>query len=202
MNYNKPWHRLNISIENALKKEFDFKEFYNNSSFAGQPGGLCLFNNQTMHDLFSAPWLAYMKELGLEVGSCNVFYRTPHYIHPQAHVDTFRDFRPTLYGLNWTLDANDDSDMVWYDPPQDVGEFALASGIKTKLYDMKLIQDYELSRVCIGNQLTLVNVTYPHNVIVRERERWAISVRLTPEANAGINSWEDAVDKYQSFILN
>jgi len=50
--------------------------------------------------------------------------------------------------------------------------------------------------------LTLVNVTYPHNVIVRERERWAISVRLTPEANAGINSWEDAVDKYQSFILN
>ena len=202
MNYNRPWHRLNVSIENAVRKDFDFKEFYNKSSFAEQPGGIWKFNNQTIHDLFTTQWLTYMTELGLEVGSCTVFYRTPHYVHPQAHVDTFRDFSPTLYGLNFTLDANDDSDMVWYDPPQDVGEFTLAGGIETKLYDMQLIQDYELSRVCIGSQLTLVNVTYPHNIIVRERERWSISVRLTPEANVGINSWADAVDKYQRFILN
>ena len=163
MNYNRPWHRLNVSIENAVRKDFDFKEFYNKSSFAEQPGGIWKFNNQTIHDLFTTQWLTYMTELGLEVGSCTVFYRTPHYVHPQAHV---------------------------------------AGGIETKLYDMQLIQDYELSRVCIGSQLTLVNVTYPHNIIVRERERWSISVRLTPEANVGINSWADAVDKYQRFILN
>jgi hypothetical protein len=67
--------------------------------------------------------------------------------------------------------------------------------------DFETIAKVESEPRLEGKQMTMVNVTYPHNIIVRERERWAFSVRLTPEANSGINTWADAVDKHQHFIL-
>jgi len=201
MDLTRPWHRLNINIDNALHKDFDPAQFYQQSQFAGLPGGVWTFNRSRIGELFSSEWLDYMRSLNMEVGSCVVFYRTPHYVHATAHVDTFADYNAAVYALNWTLDPKDNSDMVWYNPPEDFGYTTVSEGIPTKLWPMEQLVGHEYAKLIVGKQMTMINVTYPHNIIVRERERWAFSVRLTPEANAGINTWADAVDKHQHFIL-
>jgi len=200
VDYKKPWHALNIDISNAVREDFDFQNFYKNSEFNGKLGGVWNVMDHNVDQLLSQKWINSMHSIGLPVKSAMVFFRKPYYIHPAAHVDVFWDGRIVTGAVNWVLDPLDDSEMIWYDVPLDSGQ-SILSPAHTKMlhWDLDSIGDHVLDRRCIAAQPTLGNVGIPHNIIVKSRSRWAISVRFSSET---ADSWREMVDFFSPFIKN
>jgi hypothetical protein len=198
MDYKKPWHVLDINISNAVREDFDFQGLYDKSEYNGKPGGVWNFMNNTIDQLLSQQWIDYMRSIGLPVKSTMVFYREPYYIHPAAHVDVFWGGKIAIGAINWVLDPSDDSEMIWYDVPIDSGQ-SLLTPAQTKYlnWDLDIVKNHVLDRRCIATHPTLVNVGIPHNIIVKSRSRWAVSVRLELDV---VHSWQEMVDYFSSFI--
>jgi hypothetical protein len=199
--YNKQWHVLNINVKNALRSTFNPPEFFAKSEFKDGQVGLWAIHDKDLHEvLFSDEWLEYMESLDLKVGSCLVFYRAPHYIHNEIHVDVYKtDHEPAIYALNWTLEEEDDSEMVWYDIPIETGALDTEL-IPTPYKHWPMDGGYpEIARRSIGNKMTMVNIGLPHNVIVRDKPRWCFSVRMYRKSKP-ITDWKSAVDYFKPFI--
>ena len=206
--YNKNWHTLNIDISTALRDTFDPDAFYEQSEFKGKPAAVWEFRNEELRKIFTDEWLLHMELLDLKIASCMIFHRQPYYIHPEIHVDAYKTHTPVVYALNWALEENDDSEMIWYDIPSDT---ALSDQVNPKSYEkwwMDLIPppfkcwpmdgNYpELERRAISNIMTLVNVSIPHNVIVNKKPRWCFSVRM----HKPISNWREAVEYFKPFII-
>lgn len=192
---------LDINIENALNKTWNREQFRLDSEFADSPIGLWFINQDQLPTIFSDSWLADMTQLGLDIGSCLIFYRQPHYLYPNVHVDMYKETgKPAIFALNWVIDPNDDSEMIWYDDTPPTGN-SQSTPVNTTYLNWP-IEDFKnitYQSRCIGNQLTLVKVGIPHNVIVREKARWVISVRF-PRSSHKIETWEDAVNYFKPFI--
>jgi len=198
MDYKKPWHVLDIDITHAVREDFDFQNLYSKSEFDGKPVGIWNFMNHNVDQLLSQKWIDYMHSIGLPVKSAIVFFREPYYIHPGAHVDVFWDGRIVTGALNWVMDPMDDSEMIWYDMPLDSGQFLLTPAETKYLnWDLDSVENHVLDRRCIAKRPTLVNVGIPHNIIVKSRSRWAISVRLE---SGVVDSWQEMVDFFSPFI--
>ena len=113
----RPWYRLNIDISNAVRADFDFDKLYTDSEFANKPAGLWQFNSKTLTNLFNDSWIDYLKSTGFPITGAMLFYRAPYFIHPQAHIDVRATGIKSIYGVNWVINDNDDSEMIWYDTP-------------------------------------------------------------------------------------
>jgi hypothetical protein len=198
MDYKKPWHVLDIDISNAVRKNFDFQNLYSKSEYNGKPAGIWNFMHNTVDQLLSQQWIDYMHSIGLPVKSAMVFFREPYYIHSGAHVDVFWNGEIAIGAINWILDPMDDSEMIWYDVPLDSGQ-SLLTPAQTKYlhWDLDSVENHVLDRRCIAAQPTLVNVGIAHNIIVKSRSRWAISVRLE---SGVVDSWQEMVDFFSPFI--
>lgn len=197
----KNWYRLNIDVSNALKKDFNF----DNLKKKHESNPVSLFFFPTSDELFNQEWLEYMKSIDLEVYTTLIFYRVSNYKHDQAHIDIDEIDNPErpycIYGINWVLDPDDDSEMIWYDPintPAAVDRMPQFSNLPNYHWPLEDVEAGENTRLTIGRQPTLVNIGVPHNVETFEKERWSISVRIK-EKNQ-IKSWNDAVEYFQSFI--
>lgn len=195
----KPWHTLNINISNAIKSDFDFKNLYNNSVFSKEQLGLWFYSNDNLEKLFNTQWLEYMKSIDLEVGCCIVFYRKPNYYRDEVHLDILDSGIPSVCALNWILDPDDDSEMIWYENTVPLPPFIKLpdNDIRYLSWPLSDFTDKEIARHTIGNQLTLVNVGIPHNVQVKNAERWCISIRLK---NKIMKDWNHAVETFSKFI--
>jgi hypothetical protein len=92
--------------------------------------------------------------------------------------------------------------MVWYKKPEVLpaaidyiskgGEQAMPH------YQFDISTLEESDRAVIGNQLTLVRVDTPHNIIVRDNARLVISLRFGFD---NFTTWEQAVDFFEKFII-
>jgi hypothetical protein len=199
--YKQNWHVLNVDVSRALRDTFNPTEYYNNSEFKDKPVGLWAIHDTELHTIFSDEWLAYMESINLKVGSCLMFYRQPHYIYPEIHVDVYKtDHEPAIYALNWTLEEDDDSEMVWYDIPIETGSLDTHL-IPTPYKWWPMSDEYpEIERRAVGNKMTIVNIGLPHNIIVRDKPRWCFSVRMYRRSKP-ITDWKSAVDYFKPFIL-
>jgi len=198
MNYKKPWHVLNLDISNAVREDFDFENLYSKSEYNGKSAGIWNFMHNTVDQLLSQQWIDYMYSISLPVKSAIVFFREPYYIHQEAHVDMFWNGQVAIGAINWVLDPLDDSEMIWYDVPLDTGQSLRTPTVVNYLrWDLDSVENHVLDRRCIAKLPTLVNVGIPHNVIVRSRSRWAVSVRLDLQL---VHSWQDTVDHFSPFI--
>ncbi len=200
---NKPWYTLDIDVSNAIRPGFDFNKFFNESKFKGGPYGIWFIDKHELLDYFSEEWLAMMSEKDLAPGSCMIFYRSPHFVYPNVHVDlSIKTQKPITYGLNWVLDPSDDSEMIWYpetnfEPEQKVTP---ADNLYHAWPNEKFKDEPFVSK-CIGNNLTLVNPGIPHTIIVGDRPRWAFSLRFPNNKNNGsITDWQSAVEYFKPFI--
>lgn len=199
----KPWYTLNVDVKNAIRKDFDFKKFFESSKFAGTPWGHWFFDKDELSDVFSSEWLQYMEHLDLMPGSCMLFYRKAHWQYADPHVDVEpKTQKPSIYGLNWVIDPDDDSEMIWY-PPASCAPIvnAAESGGIYHLWPVEIFAGQPIVYKCIGNNLTLINPAMPHTVIVNEKERWAFSLRFPHNKNNGsIIDWASAVEYFKPFI--
>lgn len=198
VDYKKPWHVLSLDISNAVREDFDFQNLYSTSEYNGKSAGVWNFINHNVDQLLSQQWIDNMHSIGLPVESAMVFFRKPYYIHPAAHVDVFWDGKIVAGAVNWVLDSMDDSEMIWYNLSLDSGQILLTPAQTKYLnWDLDSVENHVLDCRCIGNQPTLVNVGIPHNIIVKSRSRWAISVRLKSGA---VGSWQEIVDFFSPYI--
>jgi hypothetical protein len=201
----KHWYRLNLNVANAIRQDVNLNELFNNSRFKHEMVGFWSFHGADLDNILTTNWLAYMKSLNLEIESCLIFYRKPDYTHFEIHTDVSKiDFNPSIYALNWTLDPKDDSEMVWYNIPLESGELNIEFPITPyKTWDFEKFKNMEVERKIIGNNMMLVDVATPHNIITYKKERWAFSVRLKRQVNKinPITNWNDTVEYFKQFIV-
>jgi len=197
----KPFYQLDIDISQALNPELDLIGLKKEANDAVH---IWRIPHEKLPDVFDQDWLEYMRGMGLDVGSCLIFYRDAYYLHPSVHIDIHKPTgTPSHYAINWVLDPHDDSDMIWYTwPTEDSGTFDNTPADTPYLgWDIDKFTGQEIYRHTIGNQVTLVNTSMPHNVETKTKSRWAFSVRFKREDNNGAgHSWEKGVDFFQKYM--
>ena len=196
----KPWYTLNVDISNAVREDFNFNSLYTNSKFANKPIGTWSFTNNEINNIVTPEWSTYICNLlGAELTEIMIFYREAHYICPEAHVDVRSGGDISIYALNWVLNKNDDSEMVWYDAPLSTARFKkLEENVVYRYWPLTEVQHNELTRRSIKNIPTIVNVGIAHNIIVNKYPRWVISARFRFSENT--KSWDDTIQFYKKFI--
>lgn len=201
MNYQQPWQELTVDVSTAVRKDIVLENLLSNSEYASQPGGIWRFGYDTVDQFLSTDWIAQMHNIGILIQTALVFYRTPYYVHPNAHIDIMTTSnKPAIAAINWTMDAQDDSDMIWYNIPPIPPEHATTSAdTKYQHWLLDQIAPYEIARKTIGTTPTLVRTGIPHNVETRSRSRWCVSVRCR---NIELMSWQDTVDYFKPWIKN
>jgi hypothetical protein len=208
MNYQQPWQQLDIDISNAIRKDFDFADLLAKSQFAGQPAGLWHFKNDDVDKILDPQWMTAIHDQGIPVKNAMVFYREPFYIHPEAHIDVRWNNTPCIAAINWTLDLLDDSEMVWYNEPPVPSEMVYLNRQPSEIdttpaatkylsWPLHEIKPYWVACKTIGTVPTLVRTGTPHNIIMRSRPRWAISVRYEDKH---LSNWQETVDFFKPWI--
>lgn len=203
INYDRPWHVLDIDVSNAVK--LNFNRFLSQSEYANKPGALWNFKDDNLTDLFNQQWLNYFSSLGFNIRNVLLFYQSSGYMHPVAHIDYvgMQNPTPAIYALNFVASPNDDSKMVWYNQPDRPGVRGTDANFENpqnhyEFWPIESLVGKEIAHRRIGNQLTLVSTGQIHNIIVGKQPRWAVSIRLTP--NYQIQTWRDAVTCFSPFI--
>jgi hypothetical protein len=199
--YLRPWHRINLSTEKAISANFNTNNFKPKPS---DPIGLWQFNGDEMFEVINKDWLDYVADsLLLPIDQALLFYRPPNLIFPEAHTDVGQvGRRPKSWGMNFIINQDDDSHMVWYDVPEETATLSpklVGKGEGYAFWPLEDVKDKESHRLTIGKQLTLVNIKKAHNVYVGEKARWSVSFRfqIPPE----IYEWEPAVDYFSKFMV-
>lgn len=198
-----PWYKINVDITNAVKSNFNYKQFVKRTSSFN----LRVFDYTDIQTIFNSTWIDYMHSLGFIVCYGVMFVRDPKFDDwKHAHIDTFPDYsvnpddttpRPKVnYALNWVLSPdNDDAEMIWYS-----GDNVADSIIKGS--DCSADNFYEIDRHIIGSQPTLVNSGIFHSVVGGSNDRYAISLRGILPGVSVTCSWEEAVKNFKPFIID
>jgi hypothetical protein len=205
IDYTRPWHVLDIDISNAIRLEFDFDQQLKKSNAVNESIFLWNFADDSLTDLFSSQWLGYIKSLGFEIRNALLFYRAPNYIHQLAHIDYVGTANPVpaIYALNFVINDDDDSCMVWFSRKKQSGIMHTDADYSNpqnhyEFWPMDQLEGCEIDRRCIGRHLTLISTGTVHNIIMGKKPRWAVSIRLV--RNDQINNWTDAVNCFAPWI--
>lgn len=200
MTGDQPWYTLNIDKSHALRKDVDLDRMFNESQFADQPGGVWHWKDTEVHEILNINWIDDMNKLGIPVSNAMIFYRKPFYMHPEAHIDVRWDGTPMIGAINWVLEPNDDSEMVWYDFPPDLPSDGMTlAETKYSSWPLSQIDPYQIASRTIGNTPTLVSTSIPHNVVTRSKPRWCVSVRYKARH---LQTWTDTVKFFRPWINN
>lgn len=182
---NKCWYETTIEFDPFFSKE--------NLPFIGKND--CIKQEgiwkKPLEEIFSKEWISYLKDLPLPLWkNVLLFYRRPHYYAHRGHVDV----QDTSCGLNWIIGGKD-SEMIWYEMPKHDRQIKTSIAgtpyLSWPVSEMKEIERHKLS----NNKLTLVRVDIPHAIVVRNDDRWCISVRTLGKE---FNSWDTTVDYFKS----
>jgi hypothetical protein len=195
----RPWHQLNIETKNAVSLTgTEMIHSWINGVPDHIPGGYWkLYRDNGIEDFFNKDFIEMMDDLDLPIDMMVNFYRKPHYCHPTAHIDGSLT-RKVVFGLNWVWnDHEDNSEMIWYEKPKiDIPVTTTEYG--TAQVDIGTTDLKEIGRHTIGDQMTLVRVDVPHNIIMKDRARFVISIRCRIEE---ISSWQQALEFFDRHIV-
>jgi len=182
MTVDKPWHHLNITTDNAISQK-------GHAYFSGivKNNTPCVLQTKDI-ELFNSDWVKQLCECTQnEVSTLVVFYRPPFYQHAAAHIDL--NLKHALEavdsvvtepaGVNLVYNgANDTSQMVWYHCTEYTEKDVQWAMNHTPYINFDLESLSEMSRCCIGNNVTLVRTDIPHTILMSSEPRLSISVRF------------------------
>lgn len=191
------WRTLNLDISFALRKGLDLVALENDTKRNGLPYGIWHYRSDNLTELLTPEWLEYMDSLGHPMLSAALFYRSPWYNHPEAHIDAYFSGSGPTCAINWVISADDDSKMVWYSVPGEEGQVGVTHGVTYTAWPMDKIKHLQVDERTIGVVPTLVNTREPHNIIMGSSPRWCVSVRGN---NRDYKSWEDALEHFKGLI--
>lgn len=200
MDKQRPWHVLNLDISDALRNDLDLIKMRNTSQTPESPVGIWFFDKDRLGEILTTEWIKRMRSIGIPIWSALVFYRDPYFVHPEVHVDLrwTGDLQPASSAINWVFDPLDDSEMTWYDLPYDTGTLKITPANTRYLsWPMEEAEPHLIASRTIGVTPTLVNTAIAHNIIVKERPRWVVSVRCKDD----VTNWEQALEFYKPWIV-
>jgi hypothetical protein len=224
----KHWARLNISTKDALSldiKEHCFANTDKSDVYIPDHGGIWTFGK----DIFNDAWVDYVQETcpHLTVTGALVFWRTPNYQHPGAHIDvapisspsrvegveyenTFHaanssdsmdkeDFYQVVSSYNFVLDEGDDSAMTWYTPKQNSAE---------DLLELKKFESIHYDEVPLEKLNEVDRCTIGHDNLVMARTNVLHNVHMGNQERWAVcvrcimnwSSWDEAVETMKPWI--
>ena len=126
--------------------------------------------------MFRPEWITDMHRMGIYVAESLVFYRAPGFNTGNAHIDIHQNHprQISTFGLNFVLKGAG-SEMTWFDTPTTKPQ--PSGGGKITYLSWPESELKELDRGHLDEQMSLVRIGVPHNVIMKDEERWCISVR-------------------------
>lgn len=196
----KNFYRLNLDT-NCFKDSLDFDSFLHKIKTREfvEPT-LYPYNLKKENDLISKDWLEYMKDIGLEPRSLIFFYREENYQHWGAHIDlndsTGENDR--VYAVNWTIDPEDQSEMTWYNLPENWREQVEYSMIGSAYAEWPIETLTEVGERCtIGTTPTLVRTDIPHTVFMKDNFRLCLSFRF----DLKFHDWNAVTNYFNPYFL-
>jgi len=184
MNNEHCWYKLNLDISNALRPDFDIQELST---------GIRRFTNA--QDIFTTDWLEYMNSRSMPVNGIMVFNRTSKIgkdmdilAHVDVHIHRKLESAYRAFAVNWVIGGSD-SEMIWYDMPENIPPLSYTPA-STPYLEWPAIELNESDRCCIQSQPTMVRVSVPHAISVKNEPRICISVRT----NGVPDNWDAAVN--------
>lgn len=191
----KCWYRLNLNVEHAISKDWQFPKI------EGLSGGRGIWSFRE-DKIFNPEWIKYMNDVALPIKSSIVFYREPNLVDIGAHIDLLgevgEDTTTTYLGFNWVFGGKG-SEMIWYDVPPGERNIQITSA-GNKFLAWPLTELAEIDRCPIQNVPTLVRVDHPHSISVGNEARWCISARTSMHDM----TWDEAVEhlKTKNIIID
>jgi len=192
----KCWYRLNLNIENAISKDWQFPD---PRQFSGYVGVWSFKADK----IFETDWVKYMNDVALPINRSVVFYREANLVDTEAHVDLVSEVgaptQSTHFGFNLVF-GGAGSEMIWYDLPPGEKNIKLVPG-NNKILSWPIKDLVEIDRCSImPNEPTLVRTDYPHSLSVGNESRWCISARTSIHDL----TWDEAVEhlKTQNIIID
>ena len=194
----KNWYRTDIKFDKSAISEFGqakIKELKEE----GIANGASLRNLYLPENpVFTDEWMSYIRSMGLEPMVALMFYRTPHFQYPDAHIDGGRK-RKIIMGLNW-VEGEDDSKMIWYDMPRleyKPDMETIIGHVFNYPYNPADLTENEAATIGNSSTLALVRTDIPHNIWMGANPRLSISVRFWDN----YKNWDDAVEFYKDHII-
>ena len=203
MTIDRPWYYFTISTAGAVSEQG--KDFFDN---------LILDNNFMIKEtkdfcFLDREWLEYLSDSIENIPtSAMIFFRPAGHQTPKAHIDVNTAYIKSTGDLSFPPCAinllyqghKDDSEMIWYQRPQNIGSYIDFTDVGTAYInvDPQLVE--EVSRCCIGNHLTLVRTDIPHNILMKNSARLCYSIRF--KWNGWKNhSWEGMVQQCSKHLI-
>ena len=203
--YNKNWHTLSIDNSNAINPNFVFDNLLIDAEYVDRKQhSVWGFNGDELTTIFTEQWLAYMKSINLEVDAMLIFYRKPHFIDFEAHIDyMYNNNTYPSVAINWVLPGDENSEMIWYETPADADQKPhniTPTGHGHTFSCWPVVELNELERYSIGSRPVAVRVDIPHSIAVYDHARWSITARCkTPPS---VVSWKEIVEFIKPLIIN
>lgn len=193
---------LNIDATNALRHDLDLEDLKNTVT-NNDPVKSWTLRKEKLLDIYNKDWLDHIESIAGKIVGSLIFWRAPNYFDDKLHIDMKPDpLEVAKWGLNFGVDNNDNSDMIWYEPNSkeflDRGTTKFTSnGSPYRVWSLEEFEGYEAARKKIGQKLVLINTSIPHTIETFNKERWGFSLRTSDMAKL---NWEDVTVKFQNFI--
>jgi hypothetical protein len=132
----KPYYRTSISVDGAIRSDFDQETFIRDSDKPHDPVSIWAFRGSDVFKVFNEEWISYIEStVGMEVSFALLFYRDPFIEFEEVHIDIDPDRNMrSVYSLNFVNDELDDSSMIWYDVSIESVQFTYTQSMKPYLY--------------------------------------------------------------------
>lgn len=185
---NNCWYKLKVDCP-VINSQWNFPTPNNSSG-----NGVWRLN---IRDIVDAEWLKYIEKLNIPiVNHAMLFYRPSNFNTNFAHIDIkVGSVDCDISGLNFVV-GGEDSDMIWYELPKKEKKI-LYTVAETPYINWPIDELKEIDKTRIQSNLTLVRVDVPHAIIMGEKPRWAISIRL----KGNIKTWDKMVEMFQTLNL-
>lgn len=202
------WHRLNLSIENALK--INPKEYIQQNPY--RQNEICFYDPEesgvwriSSDIALNQEWVEYIKnKINLEIAGICIFWKKANFQEKVAHVDLgFKDEEksdtayPIPCALNWVY-GEDSGKMVWYKLPRTIPHFKISS-YRNSHFSWDLDGLTKVNETVVGNHLTLCRTNLPHSIEMGNDDRWLISARFREDKD--FESWEQSLETLDKYIV-
>lgn len=204
---NKPWHRLNINIDNAIVDITKLDTFDQSRS-----SEYWILRDEEIYSALTHEWCEYMTSLGYKPIGVAIFFKKSNegqHKNQGLHIDAYDTEKGPVvpvYGINWIMSEHDEGEMVWYDTERIADKLQAEPTVHPsnqalyyRYHAIENLKEFEISRCCIGAQPTLVSIGIPHSVLTPDDQkyvRWSISVRF--EETKETETWDDVVNDARS----
>lgn len=196
-------YNLNISTENCFVPGWDVEAFLNSDEIepyiCHDAKPINCYIMIPIERIFNREWIDNLEKTLPDpvLNKVCIFMRMANTREYGAHLDLQEMNGQTMcvpFALNFSSIENDPTDMMWYENPPNVFEYA-----KARRNHMDRDELVEIDRCKIPHdKLCLIRADVIHDVEIPTQNRYAYSIRTM---GAGFRPWEETIKLYEPLFV-